>query len=90
MRQNATTGAPVRSEPKVGNACAYRPSSNAAIERSSAAVTTPCLPRPWIRTWITRPTAPRPLDAVGGPRPCGRSRVGMVSGTGNLGLTGSI
>ena len=34
------------SEPKVGNACAYRPSSNAATERSSAAVTTPCPPRP--------------------------------------------
>ena len=41
MRQNATTGAPVRSEPNVGNACACRPSSNAATERSSAAVTTP-------------------------------------------------
>ena len=26
MRQNATTGAPVRSDPKLGNACAWRPS----------------------------------------------------------------
>ena len=35
IRQNATTGAPVRSEPNVGNACASRPSRNAATERSS-------------------------------------------------------
>ena len=26
MRQNATTGAPVRSDPKLGKACAWRPS----------------------------------------------------------------
>lgn len=25
MRQNETTGAPVRSDPKLGNACAWRP-----------------------------------------------------------------
>ena len=60
MRQNATTGAPVRSEPKVGNACACLPSANAATESSSAAVTTPWPPRPWMRTWNTcqRATAP--------------------------------
>ena len=56
MRQKATTGAPVRSEPKLGNACACRPSRNAATDSSSAAVTTPCPPRPWIRIWsIARP-----------------------------------
>ena len=53
MRQNETTGAPVRSDPKVGNACAMPPSSKAATESSSAAVTTPCPPRPWMRTWNT-------------------------------------
>ncbi len=45
-----STGAPVRSEPKVGNACAWRPSSKAATESISAAVTTPWPPRPWILT----------------------------------------
>ena len=50
MRQNETTGAPVRSEPKLGNACAYLPSAKAAADSSSAAVTTPWPPRPWIRT----------------------------------------
>ena len=49
-RQKETTGAPVRSEPKLGKACACRPSSKAATESSSAAVTTPCPPRPWMRT----------------------------------------
>ena len=48
--QKATTGAPVRSDPKLGNACAYRPSANAAAASSSAAVTTPWPPRPWMRT----------------------------------------
>ena len=51
MRQKATTGAPVRSEPKLGNACAWRPSTKAATDSSSAAVTTPWPPRPWMRTW---------------------------------------
>ena len=37
MRQNETTGAPVRSEPKLGNACACRPSRNAAELLSVAA-----------------------------------------------------
>ena len=41
IRQNATTGAPVRSEPKLGNACACQPSAKAAAASSSAAVTTP-------------------------------------------------
>ncbi len=41
MRQNDTTGAPMRSEPKVGKAWAWDPPSNAATESSSAAVTTP-------------------------------------------------
>jgi hypothetical protein len=41
MRQKATTGAPVRSDPKLGNAWACAPSRNAATESSSAAVTTP-------------------------------------------------
>ncbi len=50
MRQKDTTGAPVRSDPKVGNAWAWRPSSNAATDSSSAAVTAPWPPRPWIRT----------------------------------------
>jgi len=44
MRQNETTGAPVRSEPKLGNAWENLPSSNAATESISAAVTTPCPP----------------------------------------------
>ena len=48
--QKETTDAPMRSEPKLGNACECRPSANAATESSSAAVTTPCPPRPWIRT----------------------------------------
>ena len=41
----------MRSEPKLGKACAWRPSVNAATERISAAVTTPWPPRPWMRTW---------------------------------------
>ena len=40
----------MRSEPKLGNACAWRPSMNAASESISAAVTTPWPPRPWMRT----------------------------------------
>ncbi len=51
IRQNDMTGAPIRSEPKLGNACACRPSRNAASASSSAAVTTPWPPRPWNRTW---------------------------------------
>ena len=51
IRQKDMTGAPIRSEPKPGNACACRPSLNAAEASSSAAVTTPCPPRPWNRTW---------------------------------------
>jgi len=35
------TGAPVRSDPKLGNACAWDPPSKAATDSSSAAVTTP-------------------------------------------------
>ena len=53
MRQNAITGAPVRSDPNTGNAWAWRPSLKAATESNSAAVTTPCPPRPWKRTWNT-------------------------------------
>ena len=41
MRQKDTTGAPVRSEPKLGNACACFPSMKAAVESISAWVTTP-------------------------------------------------
>ncbi len=41
MRQKATTGAPVRSDPKVGYACAWRPSWKAASASSAAEVTTP-------------------------------------------------
>ena len=59
MRQNATTGAPVRSEPKLGNACAWRPCSKAAIENISAAVTTPWPPRPCIRICNMRRPSPR-------------------------------
>jgi hypothetical protein len=33
MRQNATTGAPVRSEPKLGKAWAHRPSRKPATEQ---------------------------------------------------------
>src|SRR5579864_6788226 len=51
IRQNDITGAPIRSEPKLGNACACRPSMNAAEASSSAAVTTPWPPRPWNLTW---------------------------------------
>ncbi len=58
IRQNDTTGAPVRSEPKLGNACACRPSANAAADSSSAAVTTPWPPRPWIRI-SNMPVPPR-------------------------------
>jgi hypothetical protein len=46
MRQNAITGAPMRSEPKLGNACAWRPSMNAATLNISAPDTTPWPPRP--------------------------------------------
>jgi len=46
IRQNDMTGAPIRSEPKLGNACACRSSPNAAEVSSSAAVTTPWPPRP--------------------------------------------
>jgi len=46
IRQNDMTGAPIRSEPKLGNACACRSSPNAAEASSSAAVTTPWPPRP--------------------------------------------
>ncbi len=49
IRQNDITGAPVRSEPKLGNAWACLPSAKAAAASSSAAVTTPWPPRPWIR-----------------------------------------
>src|SRR4029453_15918922 len=60
MRQNATTGAPVRSEPKLGKAWAQRPSlnagtwSNSAPVSNSAAGTTPWPPRPCTRTWNMR------------------------------------
>ena len=57
IRQNDVTGAPVRSEPKVGKAWACWSSSKAAIESISAAVTTPWPPRPWILTWNIRPPA---------------------------------
>ena len=40
-----------RAPPKLGNACACRPSRNAASASSSAALTTPWPPRPWNRTW---------------------------------------
>ena len=63
MRQNETTGAPLRSDPKLGNACAYRPSSNAASDSISAAVTIPCPPRPWIRTWNMSIASLRDLEA---------------------------
>ncbi len=46
IRQKACTGAPRRSTPKAGNACASRPSSKAATANSSAAVTEPCPPLP--------------------------------------------
>ena len=46
IRQKETTGAPMRSEPKLGKACACFPSRNAATERTAAAVTTPWPPRP--------------------------------------------
>ena len=54
-RTNEATGAPVRSEPKLGNACACLPSMKQDKASSSDVVTTPCPPRPWIRTWNTRP-----------------------------------
>jgi len=46
MRQNDITGAPVRSEPKLGKAWACLPWLNAAADSSSAAVTVPWPPRP--------------------------------------------
>ena len=46
IRQNDMTGAPIRSEPKLGNACACLPSRNAAEASSSAAVATSWPPRP--------------------------------------------
>src|ERR1700693_2965412 len=42
---------PRRSEPRLGKACAWRPSRNAATESISAPETTPCPPRPCMRTW---------------------------------------
>src|SRR5215208_580433 len=75
-RQKATTGAPIRSEPKLGKACAWRPSRKAASDSSSAAVTTPCPPRPWMRVWNTSRTfaaggrgAIRPLPHRQGEKP---------------------
>ena len=53
IRQKDVTGAPIRSDPKLGNAYACRPSSKAATDSSSAAVTTPWPPRPWIRISTT-------------------------------------
>ena len=41
IRQYETTGAPVRSDPKLGKAWACRPASKAASDSTSAAVTTP-------------------------------------------------
>src|SRR6186713_1572693 len=64
MRQKATTGAPVRSEPKLGNACAWRPCSKAAIETISAAVTTPWPPRPCIRICNIAFSASLPSDVL--------------------------
>ena len=45
-RTNDATGAPVRSDPKLGKACACMPSTKPASASSSDAVTTPCPPRP--------------------------------------------
>ena len=47
---NAATGAPMRSDPKLGKACACLPSMKHACASSSEVVTTPWPPRPWIRT----------------------------------------
>jgi succinate dehydrogenase/fumarate reductase cytochrome b subunit len=55
MRQNAITGAPMRSEPKLGKACACRPSRKAATDSTSAPDTTPWPPRPCMRTCSMRP-----------------------------------
>ncbi len=41
IRQNDITGAPIRSEPKPGDACVWRPSLSAAAASSSAAEATP-------------------------------------------------
>ena len=65
IRQNDITGAPIRSEPKLGNACEYRSSRNAADASSSAAVTTPWPPRPWNRTWNMGASGFEPPDDAG-------------------------
>ena len=46
IRQKATTGAPLRSGPKLGNAWAYFPTLIAARATISAEVTAPCPPLP--------------------------------------------
>ncbi|OPX67433.1 MAG: hypothetical protein A4E30_00015 [Methanomassiliicoccales archaeon PtaB.Bin215] len=50
MRAKAMTGAPRRSAPKYGKACACLPSMTAASAKVWAAMTAPCPPRPWNRT----------------------------------------
>ena len=74
-------GAPVRSEPNVGKACACRPSAKAATDSSSAAVTAPWPPRPWMRT---ENMSPPPLDRrAAGParrRVVGPDRAGPSAG----------
>ena len=50
MRQKAMTGAPMRSEPKLGKAWLCLPSRKAATDSISALETTPWPPRPWMRT----------------------------------------
>src|SRR5271166_2840883 len=64
MRQKETTREPVRSEPKLGKACACLPSRKAATESNSAAVTTPCPPRPCMRTWNMHSLLGHQISAV--------------------------
>ena len=68
MRQYEVTGAPIRSEPKLGNACASKPSRKAATDSSSAAVTTPWPPRPCKRAAKSATSR----EAVIHPPPCPR------------------
>jgi hypothetical protein len=49
MRQKAMTGAPMRSEPKLGKACEYMSSWKAATDSISALETTPWPPLPCMR-----------------------------------------
>src|SRR4030043_1230224 len=66
-RLKTSTGAPLLSGPKLGNACANLPSSIAASASSSADVTAPCPPLPCQRTSIVFSISFNLLDSFKAP-----------------------